>query len=194
MTLTHFGLWGGDLRMCRQNPESATGRPTSKIRVFWGILDAAAESRVRGTEYRILEDADFSRIHGFSKSNIRVSNFKIPPCSLSSRTRVNYPRVIRPPGRRISSRGVKVHSAYITKMVAGYFSADSPNPELHLSGGPCGKDIEELVAMALRDENQPGAEDTRTFQSIVGALLASSTRPRIRAQTLATPWECFVAL
>ena len=69
--------------MCRQNPESATGRPTSKIRVFWGILDAAAESRVRaggsniqnprllgefgcraaesrvrGTEYRILISAE----------------------------------------------------------------------------------------------------------------------------------------
>ena len=56
-------------------------------------------------------------------------------------------------------------------LVAGYFSADSPNPELHLSRGPCGKDIEELVALALRDENQPDAEDVRAFQSIVGALL-----------------------
>ena len=97
--------------MWRQNPESATGRPTSKIRVFWGILDAAAESRVRAGGSNIqnprllgefgccgriqspghrIQDTDFSRIHGFSKSNIRVSNFKIPPCSLSSRSGMAY--------------------------------------------------------------------------------------------------------
>ena len=66
-------------------------------------------------------------------------------------------------------------------MAAGYFSADSPNPELHLSRSPCGKDIEELVALALRDENQPVAEDVRAFQSIVSALLyaATNTRPDV---------------
>ena len=71
--------------------------------------------------------------------------------------------------------------AYITKMAAGYFSADSPNPELHLSRGPCGKDIQELVALALKDENQPSVEEVRAFQSIVGALLhaATNTRPDV---------------
>ena len=46
--------------------------------------DLGCCGRIQSPGHRI-QDTDFSRIYGFSKSNIRVSNFKIPPCSLSSR-------------------------------------------------------------------------------------------------------------
>jgi hypothetical protein len=50
-----------------QNPESAPGRPTSSIHTFWRILDAGAESRVRGAEYKDTGRRRIHRIQGFSK-------------------------------------------------------------------------------------------------------------------------------
>ena len=48
-----------------QDPECAPDRPTCSFHTFCGILDAAAGSRMRGAECRILENAGFSRIQGF---------------------------------------------------------------------------------------------------------------------------------
>ena len=71
-------------------------------------------------------------------------------------------------------------TAYIEKMVSIYCPDGVPNT-MQANGTPCDRDILQQVVDALADMTERSREDTRAFQSIVGALLycATQTRPDV---------------
>ena len=71
-------------------------------------------------------------------------------------------------------------TAYIEKMVGVYCPDGVPNL-MQANGTPCDRDILQEVVDGLADETPRDPQDTRAFQSIVGALLycATQTRPDV---------------